>query len=473
MYDPQSFSGVELLRVLIANNAGPVLMIAFTNHALDHMLRSVLDAQITKNIVRLGSRSADERIAEFSIEHVEMVAGKSRLNYVFSGYRRALRDVEDEIKEFMNNFFKMEVDSEDILQYLRFDSPVLLESFWDPPAWIGAIRTLADEHEGWRVVGADGKALGERDDSLYGFWVRGGDIEFLHKVHFDIRYRQPNAQRHMQQSSTNRFDALSSEILDDSQQIPETFAVAEDGTRADHTETVATEEMGSDSDDDFVSVDASPEEEWLNDVMLLGLDDAEVERVGDPNEPRLQSGPTTTPVAPAIANRSRISPTISTAPHSSHTDIRPDDFMDIRQFFAAFGCPDIPAVPVTSRPMHQLLGEDDVWSMSAIERQLLHKRWTDEVRVTSRETQTQEFRRLHEKHARAAQEYQEGQAEVCGQDVMVFPASCQGCEYRSGNNSFAMSTSLDVRPLVSVLALVCRPDLADIDPQERPNSLHY
>ena len=94
---------MEFLRVVIANKAGPVLMIAFTNHALDHMLRSVLDARITQKIVRLGSRSADERIAEFSIEHVESVAGRSRLLSAFSTYRRALRDVEDEIKKFMDN----------------------------------------------------------------------------------------------------------------------------------------------------------------------------------------------------------------------------------------------------------------------------------------------------------------------------------------------------------------------------------
>ncbi|RPD78077.1 hypothetical protein L226DRAFT_610076 [Lentinus tigrinus ALCF2SS1-7] len=407
----KSFSGVELLRVLIANEAGPILMIAFTNHALDHMLRSVLDAQITQKIVRLGSRSADERIAEFSIEHVEMVAGKSRLNYAFSGYRRALREVEDEIKEFMEGFFKTQVDTEDILRYLMFASPVLSESIQDPPDWISAIYDLTNEEDGWHVAGANGKDAGERDDTLYDFWVRGGDIEFLHNAHYAVRYRQPTAKQYTaQQPSANRFDALSSEALDGPQDVPEQIAPADDATHEDRAEAPGTADAGSDSDSDFVSVDASPEEEWLNDAMLLDLGDGD--DIDAVDEPQPQTGPSS--IAPIVVNSlNALAEPFSPVPvRVSQPDyIRPEDFLDLRQFFGAFGYSDLPSVPTTSRPIHELL-EDDAWSMSATERQMLHKRWTDEVRVMNQETQTQEFRRLHEKHARATQEYQEGQAEI-------------------------------------------------------------
>ncbi|KAJ7346800.1 hypothetical protein DFH08DRAFT_869366 [Mycena albidolilacea] len=57
----KSYTGVEILQVLLANHVRLILMIAFTNHALDHMLTSVLDAGITNKVVRLGSRSADEK----------------------------------------------------------------------------------------------------------------------------------------------------------------------------------------------------------------------------------------------------------------------------------------------------------------------------------------------------------------------------------------------------------------------------
>ena len=53
------------------NKIKPIVLIAFTNHALDHMLNSILDAKITKKFVRLGSRSTDERIAEYSLKNLE------------------------------------------------------------------------------------------------------------------------------------------------------------------------------------------------------------------------------------------------------------------------------------------------------------------------------------------------------------------------------------------------------------------
>ncbi|KAF9504410.1 hypothetical protein BS47DRAFT_1308218, partial [Hydnum rufescens UP504] len=50
----KSYTGDELLRVLVENQVKPILPIAFTNHALDHILRSGLDTGITKKVVRTG-----------------------------------------------------------------------------------------------------------------------------------------------------------------------------------------------------------------------------------------------------------------------------------------------------------------------------------------------------------------------------------------------------------------------------------
>lgn len=145
-------------------------MIAFTNHALDHMLRSVLDADITKNIVRLGSRSMDKRIAPFSLEQQENVAGRTRLSAAFAGHRRALRDVEDEIKAFMDGFFKTEVSSSDLTRYLSIQFPVLLESIENPPEWVRTLHLFdMQEQDGWSVAGRNGNDVGEVDNSLYGF----------------------------------------------------------------------------------------------------------------------------------------------------------------------------------------------------------------------------------------------------------------------------------------------------------------
>ena len=44
----QSYTGVELLRVLVKNKPGPILMIAFTNHALDHLLQAKFDSNFVQ-----------------------------------------------------------------------------------------------------------------------------------------------------------------------------------------------------------------------------------------------------------------------------------------------------------------------------------------------------------------------------------------------------------------------------------------
>lgn len=55
----------------------PVLLIAYTNHALDHILRAVHDRDITRNIVRLGSHSKDEVIGDYSLDKLDQMARTS------------------------------------------------------------------------------------------------------------------------------------------------------------------------------------------------------------------------------------------------------------------------------------------------------------------------------------------------------------------------------------------------------------
>ncbi|KAI0769450.1 P-loop containing nucleoside triphosphate hydrolase protein [Trametes elegans] len=381
----KSYTGVEELRVLIQNKVGPVLMIAFTNHALDHMLRSVLDADITKAIVRLGSRSSDERLAEFSIEHMEMVAGRTRLNAAFSVYRRTLRDVEQEINEFMSDFFKTEVDTENLIRYLTFRCPAVLESIQHPPEWVQALWTLhqAEQESGWQTTGKGKRDSNwQSEDCLYTFWARGQDIEFLHSTQMQMRYRPlPSPARQTQaarpQHPANKFEVLRSSTAADTNNSPA-------GDSENARQAVLAE--ASDRDSDFEpDSDVLTEEECQ--PALPVADQAATGYLTDSG-----SSSNDTPASP----------------HS----IRPDRFQNVKDFFTSFGCPDIPAVPTTMRPTQTLLEEWDAWKMSREERERLHRTWSDDVRISAQETQTMEFRRLREKHAQAARDYAEGQAEI-------------------------------------------------------------
>ncbi|KAF7983780.1 hypothetical protein HWV62_18992 [Athelia sp. TMB] len=178
----KSYTGVELLRVLLANKVGPVLMIALTNHALDHMLCSVLDANITTRMVRLGSRSADERISAYSLEAMEKVAGQSRLDRAFGRNYRALKDVEEEVKKLLKDFLKISVHSTEILRYLEVEYPEHFEHAMEPPPWIPTIKRLMSADGEWIQAGK-GEKKNKSDDSIYAFWREGLDLDFLeHKI---------------------------------------------------------------------------------------------------------------------------------------------------------------------------------------------------------------------------------------------------------------------------------------------------
>ncbi|KAF8656758.1 hypothetical protein AX16_002437 [Volvariella volvacea WC 439] len=151
----KSYTGVELLRVLLPV-AKPILMIAFTNHALDHMLNSVLDARITNDIIRLGGRSADERISQFSLENLETQAGKSRLNRSFAHYHRELRDVEVKIKRFMKKISSPIFSGQDILNHIRDTYRKHYDGILHPPPLVQALKEFEIKEE------------------------KGGDLQFLH-----------------------------------------------------------------------------------------------------------------------------------------------------------------------------------------------------------------------------------------------------------------------------------------------------
>lgn len=69
----KSYTGVALMKVLLANKAaaklGPVICVTFTNHALDQILEHLVDANV-KQVIRIGSRSKSERLVALNLRTV-------------------------------------------------------------------------------------------------------------------------------------------------------------------------------------------------------------------------------------------------------------------------------------------------------------------------------------------------------------------------------------------------------------------
>ncbi|KAK0433784.1 hypothetical protein EV421DRAFT_1718181 [Armillaria borealis] len=183
----QGYTGKELLRVLIASGVGPIVMIAFTNHALDHMLLSLLDADITTNIVRLGTRSSDERIDKYTLEHLEQLERKRardskswRYKNVGTEYKY-MAQLEDEMRKILQHIQTPSDTWSTVSSYLQEDFSHHLASFEHPPLWIKKLAKILrqdiDEEGEWIAVKK--KRHINVPDTIYSFWKTGQDISFI------------------------------------------------------------------------------------------------------------------------------------------------------------------------------------------------------------------------------------------------------------------------------------------------------
>ncbi|KAH9014346.1 hypothetical protein EDB85DRAFT_875353 [Lactarius pseudohatsudake] len=177
----KSFTGKEILRVLFASQIRPIVLIAFTNHALDHMLTSVLDDKITENVVRLGSRATDERIEKYSLYKLEQLSGRRELDRSMGREYAAMKRVEEEMTRIMNRIQLPGLTWKDTERFLDSYHPQHADSFRGPPFWIAELlqRAVEDEIENgeWTRVSKGKKS--PQDADVYGFWKYARDIEFI------------------------------------------------------------------------------------------------------------------------------------------------------------------------------------------------------------------------------------------------------------------------------------------------------
>jgi hypothetical protein len=160
------------MRTLVANEVGPILLIACTNHSLDHLLMSVLEKGITSKLVRLGSRSKDERISAFSVEsleHLDTSTDRASMNQAY----RVVKNREEELKLVLAQLQAGDLPENERDAYLMFNYEDHLDELIDPPRWV---QTLRVNEVGWTPAG--GQEITETR-SEYDFWVAGVDLDWI------------------------------------------------------------------------------------------------------------------------------------------------------------------------------------------------------------------------------------------------------------------------------------------------------
>ncbi|THZ26748.1 hypothetical protein D6C91_02505 [Aureobasidium pullulans] len=115
----KSYTGVALVKTLVSNRQtgklGPILVVTFTNHALDQSLEHLLDQGITQ-IVRLGSRSKSERLTDLNLRKVAEKAGKTKVEK--SEYGKTRGQMKDEARAITEYLQEMTHDTLIIRKYL-------------------------------------------------------------------------------------------------------------------------------------------------------------------------------------------------------------------------------------------------------------------------------------------------------------------------------------------------------------------
>ncbi|KAF9911845.1 hypothetical protein EC991_002148 [Linnemannia zychae] len=166
--------GAELMKVLLHNkqamNVGPILVICYTNHALDQFLEQLLDANYTK-IARLGSQSKSQRLQDYNLKTLMMNRPRTKphsarrvLAKAFQISNRAAKAIRDLTREIKTGHFSWR----HVKAYLKFENPEqchqLEDSFGTPEAWED------DESETPSTNYAAGK-------HAYARWITGKDLE--------------------------------------------------------------------------------------------------------------------------------------------------------------------------------------------------------------------------------------------------------------------------------------------------------
>lgn len=123
----KSYTGVALVKVLLANkgvgkkNLGPIICVTYTNHALDQLLESLLEKNVTKQIVRMGGQSKSESLKPYNLRELARRFDKTKMekNALWSQHT-SLETCE---KEFNQIGFREGIPPARVMAYLRDSNP--------------------------------------------------------------------------------------------------------------------------------------------------------------------------------------------------------------------------------------------------------------------------------------------------------------------------------------------------------------
>ncbi|KAK1622780.1 ATPase [Colletotrichum phormii] len=171
----KSFVGALAAKILLGDPEKRILVLSYTNHALDQFLEDLMEIGISSgDMVRLGSKSTDAT-SGLSLEKQLRSYAYRRNNATWehiNGMKTEMYEVRIEIEAACALLVRDKVGSLEVLNFLEFsdDDQTFYEAF-----------LLPEQERGFQLVGKDKGVMGP--DYLLGRWITGQDAgELWHFV---------------------------------------------------------------------------------------------------------------------------------------------------------------------------------------------------------------------------------------------------------------------------------------------------
>ncbi|KAI9729943.1 MAG: hypothetical protein M1834_006140 [Cirrosporium novae-zelandiae] len=175
----KSFIGALLTKVLHNASSDKILVVCYTNHALDQFLEDLLDIGIpATDIVRLGSKSTPKTLQlTLRAQNSRSRTGRDAWQ-IIDRLKVETGAMEQQLSNAINQYQNLRVTPDEILQYLEFPP--------EDPVFYKAL-TVAQPEDEMTMVGKRGKAIGS--DYLLDRWNAGKDAGALKRFLPDTAVR--------------------------------------------------------------------------------------------------------------------------------------------------------------------------------------------------------------------------------------------------------------------------------------------
>ena len=204
----KSFIGALIAKALYEHTSETILVLSYTNHALDQFLEDLLDNGIPpESVVRLGSKSSP-RTAPLSLFERQKTAGYNRSRNgweIINNLDSLVQSYRAELSIKLKSYAQTGISSQDILAHLEFSE--------DDHFYLALL--VPDKVDGMTIVGKDGKGL--KPEYLFDKWLGGEDAGMFkeHAAEYcDIWAMDPNSRlESLKRWTTALLDEEASKII--------------------------------------------------------------------------------------------------------------------------------------------------------------------------------------------------------------------------------------------------------------------